>query len=61
MAMIIIAFTILRGFSQKRACVQFAREKSHINNIEGFWVCMLRAPLARAVKGGGLNLMDAPY
>jgi len=34
MAMIIIAFTILKRFSSIRACVQFAHGKSRINGID---------------------------
>jgi len=59
MAVIIIAFTILRRFSSIRACVQFAFGKNHINGIENFRVCTFHAPLAGAAKGGRLNLMDA--
>jgi len=59
MAVIIIAFTILRRFSSIRACVQFACRKSHINGIESFRVCTFHAPFAGAAKSVRLNLMDA--
>jgi len=58
--MIIIAFIAQTILSTNRACVQFARGKSHINAlIESFRDCTFRAPLAEAAKGGRLNLMDA--
>jgi len=57
--MIIIAFIAQTILSSIRACVQFARGKSHINGIESFRDYTFHAPLAEAAKGGGLNLMDA--